>query len=73
MTTFIASKFKSHLPLIQEAIDGTSDLRSNQKVYKKIYKYYKDLGINFSGDSHHDYEMVLDCLYEDLVFDGPKN
>ena len=67
MTTYISTKFKSHLPLIQEAIDGTSDLRSNQKVYKKIYKYYKDLGVNFSGDSHNDYEMVLDCLYEDIV------
>ena len=67
MTTYIASKFKSHLELIQEAIDGTSDLRTNQKVYKKIYKHYKDLGVNFSGDSHYDYELVLDCLYEDMV------
>ena len=67
MTTYITTKFKSHLGLIQEAIDGTSDLRSNQKLYKKIYKYYKEMGINFSGDSHSDYEVVLDCLYEDII------
>jgi len=67
MTTYIASKFKAHLSFIREAIDGTQDLRGNQKVYKKIYKYYKDLGVNFCGDSASDYELVLDCLYEDLV------
>ena len=67
MTTYIATKFESHLPFLEEAVRGIKDLRSNQKVYKKIYKYYKDMGINFSGDSHSDYEVILDCLYEDLV------
>tara|TARA_A100001011_G_scaffold320545_1_gene341156 strand:+ start:207 stop:410 length:204 start_codon:yes stop_codon:yes gene_type:complete len=66
MTTYIASKFKAHMPLMKEAVEGTVDLRSNQKIYKKIYKYYKDLGVRFTGDSHEDYETVLDCLYEDM-------
>ena len=51
---------------IGPAIDGAIDLRKEQKVYKKIYKYYKDLGISFSGDSESDYNLVLDCLYEEL-------
>jgi len=67
MKTHISSKFKSHLPLIHEAVRGTQDLRSNQKVYKKIYKYYKDLGAPFCGDVHEDYEVVLDLLYEDGI------
>jgi hypothetical protein len=50
-----------------EAVDGQKDLRSNQKLYKKIYKYYKDLGIIFTGDSNVDYDMVIECLYEELT------
>ena len=66
MTTHLVKKFNSHLPFIREAVDGTEDLRNNQKLYKKIHKYYKDLGVIFSGDAATDYETLLDCLYEDL-------
>ena len=63
----VASKFKAHLPEIWDAIEGDIALRSaNQKLYKKIYKYYKNLGVIFCGDSKLDYDTVLDCLYEDL-------
>ena len=67
MATYIKSKFKSHMPLLHEAVQGTKDLRSNQKVYKKIYKYYKELGAPLNGDVHEDYEVVLDLLYEDGI------
>lgn len=66
MATKFTSKFNSHLPTIREAINGDSDLRSNQKLYKKIYKYYKDLGVIFTGDNNIDYDTVLDCIYEDV-------
>lgn len=62
----MAHKLAKYLPEIREAMDGQIDLRRDQKTYKKICKYYKDLGINFSGDSENDYDMVLDCLYEEL-------
>ena len=52
--------------MIREAIEGTDDLRQNRKLYKKIHKYYKDLGIVFTGDDKYDYETILDCIYEDL-------
>jgi hypothetical protein len=65
--TRLQSKFSSHLPVICEAVDGTTDLRTNQKLYKKIYKYYKDMGVIFTGDSNTDYSTILDCLYEDIV------
>lgn len=67
MTTYISTKFKSHLPSLQEAVRGIYDLRYNQKVYKKIYKYYKDQGVNFCGDSAADYEMILDLLYDEGI------
>ena len=63
--THIKTKFGSHLEEIQKAIDGDTDLRGNQKLYKKLYKYYKESGIIFTGDSNLDYNTVLDCLYED--------
>lgn len=67
MATHLLHKFDSHLPTIREAINGDTDLRRNHKLYKKIYKYYKDLGVIFSGDSNADYDTLLDCLYEDLA------
>ena len=67
MATHLLHKFDSHLPTIREAIYGDTDLRRNHKLYKKIYKYYKDLGVIFTGDSNADYDTLLDYLYEDLV------
>ena len=67
MKTYITQKFETHLPLITEAVKGKTDLRSNQKLYKKIYKYYKETGIIFTGDASIDYDTVLNCLYEDLA------
>lgn len=66
MATHLIRKFGNHIPIIQEAVEGGSDLRTNQKLYKKLYKYYKDVGVIFSGDSETDYETLLDCLYEDV-------
>jgi hypothetical protein len=66
MATQILHKFSDHLPTIREAISGDTDLRTNQKLYKKIYKYYKNLGVIFTGDSNIDYDTVLDYLYEDV-------
>ena len=62
----MAHKLSKYIETIRPAVDGTEDLRDNQKVYKKVYKYYKDLGVSFSGDSESDYNLVLDCLYEDI-------
>ena len=67
MAAHITQKFSSHLEILREAVDGNSDLRKNQKLYKKVYKYYKDLGIIFTGDANIDYNTVLDCLYEDVT------
>jgi hypothetical protein len=66
MTTHITHKLSTHLPDLREAVNGSSDLRKNRKLFKKVYKYYKDLGVNFSGDDALDYDTLLDCLYEDV-------
>ena len=62
----MAHKLLKYMEVIRPAVDGTEDLRENQKVYKKVYKYYKDLGVRFTGDAEADYDLLLDCLYEDI-------
>jgi len=62
----MAHKLEKYLDDIRPAVNGSTDLRENQKVYKKVYKYYKDLGVTFSGDTQADYDLLLDCLYEDI-------
>lgn len=66
MTISVTHKFKNQLPTIREAINGTMDLRTNQKLYRKVCKYYKDLGVNLIGDTTYDYETIIDCLIEDI-------
>ena len=62
----MAHKLSKYLEYIRPAVDGRDDLRENQKVYKKVHKYYKDLGVTFTGDTEADYDLLLDCLYEDI-------
>ena len=62
----MAHKLSKYLPEIKEAMYGNTDLRKDQKIYKKVHKYYKDLGVTFSGDSESDYDLLLDCLEEDI-------
>jgi len=59
-------KLYKYMEAIRPAVDGSEDLRDNQKVYKKVCKYYKDLGVHFTGDAEADYDLILDCLYEDI-------
>ena len=66
--TQIASKFSAHLPLLEEAITGDADLRSNQKVYRRVYNYLKKYGVSFTGDVDEDYEIVLDYIYNEGIY-----
>lgn len=66
MAQTLVYKFRNHLPSIRETLDTGKDLRKDHKLYKKIYKYYKDVGVIFTGDSEIDYETILDCIYEEI-------
>lgn len=66
MSAHITHKLSTYLPDLREAVNGATDLRKNRKLFKKVHKYYKDLGVNFSGDDSLDYDTLLDCLYEDV-------
>ena len=64
MATQFISKFNSSLPDILKTIESGDDLRHNRKLYKKIYKYFKDQGVVFTGNDSIDYDRVVECIYE---------
>jgi hypothetical protein len=38
----------------------------NPKLFKKVRKFYENDGVTFSGDPLDDYDILIDCLAEDL-------
>ena len=38
----------------------------NPKLFKKVRKFYENDGVEFSGDPLDDYDILIDCLNEDL-------
>ena len=64
--TKLVRKFEDHLETLWAAVEGDTDLRENHKLYSKLYRFYKKEGVQFTGDSMMDYNMVVNYLYEDL-------
>lgn len=65
--TELKNKFRKSIGIFQDAINRTIELDYSQpKLYKKVRKYYEEVGVEFTGDSVEDYQLVLDCLAEDL-------
>ena len=64
--TKLVRKFEDHLESLWAAVDGEKDLRDNHKLYSKLYRFYKKEGVQFTGDSAIDYNLVVNYLYEDL-------
>ena len=64
----LTSKFKKDLSTLRAAADKEIflDLK-NPKLYKKIKRYYQN-DIEFSGeDPEADYELVIECVRQDLA------
>ena len=64
--TKLKRKFEEHLDTLIAAANGETDLRNDYKLYKKIQRFYTKDGVTFTGDTHMDYNMVVNYLYEDL-------
>jgi hypothetical protein len=63
----VTSKFKKDLPTLRSAANGEFYLDvKNPKLFKKVRKYYENDGVEFSGDPLDDYDILIDCLNEDL-------
>jgi hypothetical protein len=67
----VTIKFKKDIQTLKSAANGEFYLDvKNPKLYKKIRRFYENLGIVFSGDPLDDYEMLMDCLLNDLEASG---
>ena len=63
----ISLKFKKDISTLRSAANGEFFLDvKNPKLYKKVRKYYEKDGVEFSGDPLDDYDILLDCIAQDL-------
>jgi hypothetical protein len=63
----LTEKFKKDLSTLRAASTGEIFLDvKNPKLFKKVRKYYENDGVEFSGDPLDDYDILIDCLNEDL-------
>ena len=63
----LRSKFRKSIGILQNAVSRTVELDSSQpKLYKKVKRFYEDAGVRFTGDSVDDYQILLECIQEDL-------
>tara|TARA_B100001250_G_scaffold12438_1_gene10847 strand:+ start:233 stop:454 length:222 start_codon:yes stop_codon:yes gene_type:complete len=64
----LTSKFKKELSLLQAAANKEIYLDvKNPKLYKKIKRYYVNEGVEFTEeDPEVDYNIILECIVEDL-------
>ena len=70
----ITSKFKKDISTLISAANREIELDiKNPKLYKKVQRYYENSGVSFSGYAEDDYDIVVDCLYEDLITEGVVN
>jgi|TARA_R100000455_G_scaffold21987_1_gene11292 hypothetical protein len=63
----ITTKFKKDLQTLEGAANGDFFLDvKNPKLFKKVRKFYENDGVEFSGDPLDDYDILIDCIAEDL-------
>ena len=63
----LTSKFKKDLQTLRAAANKELFLDvKNPKLYKKICRYYQDEVILDGEDPERDYELVMECVRQDL-------
>ena len=63
----VTSRFKKDITTLRSAVEGDFFLDvKNPKLFKKVRKYYENDGVEFSGDPLDDYDILIECLTENL-------
>jgi hypothetical protein len=63
----LIEKFKKDISTLRSAANGEIYLDvKNPKLYKKVFRYYQNEGVVFSGEPLDDYEMLMEYLESDL-------
>ena len=60
-------KFKKDVQTLRGAANGDLFLDvKNPKLFKKVRRFYENNGVVFSGDPLDDYDILVDCILQDL-------
>ena len=63
----LTDKFKKDIQTLRGAANGDLFLDvKNPKLFKKVRRYYESQGVIFSDDALDNYEILIDCLIQDL-------
>ena len=63
----LTSKFKKYLQTLRAAANKEIFLDvKNPKLYKKVCRYYQNEVVLDGEDPERDYELVLECVRQDL-------
>ena len=63
MTRSLTEKFRRHLSVLEQTVRRECELdHANPKLYRKVYRYFKDQGVEFYGNPDDDYELVVEEL-----------
>jgi hypothetical protein len=67
----LTQKFKKDISALCSAANGDIYLDvKNPKLYKKLFRYYQNEGIVFSGEPLDDYDILMEHLSQDLQSEG---
>ena len=63
----LTTKFKKDLHTLKGAASGEFFLDvKNPKLLKKVRRFYQNEGVEFSGDALDYYDILMDCILQDL-------
>ena len=63
----LTDKFKKDVQVLRAAANGDFYLDvKNPKLFKKVRKYYHNEGVVFSDDALDNYDILIDCIVQDL-------
>ena len=63
----LTDKFKKDVQVLRAAANGDFYLDvKNPKLFKKIRKYYQNEGVVFSDDALDNYDILMECISQDL-------
>ena len=63
----LTDKFKKDVQVLRAAANGEFYLDvKNPKLFKKVRKYYQNEGVVFSDHALDNYDILIDCIVQDL-------
>ena len=63
----VVLKFKKEVNTLRSAVNGEILLDvKNPKLYKKVRRYYQNEGVIFSEDPLDNYDILIECIAQDL-------